>query len=965
MIAKPWPPFDLGSLSVRSAPEQISAIRDNYPRSIALKYGDRELSYEELNRKAHQFAAYLLQLGILRGSTVAICMERSFDWIVAALGIMRAGAAYVPLDSTWPESRLRFAVSDSGATVLVAREILLDRLRVKAHGVDPCRDTEVIDAAPLMVSRPIQPESLAYVIYTSGSTGVPKGVEITHANLSHLIQWHRDAFRVTRQDRASHLAGLGFDAAVWEIWPNLCAGSTVCLADDAVRSSPELLMQWMIRDRVTIGFVPTIHAAPMMAMEWPATTALRFLLTGGDVLRRAPVSDLPFEVVNNYGPTECTVVAASSLLKTGSHEVPPIGRPIAGASVYLLNEDGEQVLDGNVGEIYIGGRGVGRGYRNLPESTERSFLPDPFAGESGARMYRTGDRGVRRPDGEIEFHGRLDRQTKIRGQRVELDEIASILSHHPSIDFATTIANISLDGENELLAYVLPKKNVSVPTTDELQRHLRGSLPEYMIPVIFVRLHKLPLSPNGKLDLKNLPHPAKPNLLDSTSPGSFPAEVENKLLMMVRELLKNDAFRLEQNFFLAGGHSLLSMQLLMHLQQGFGVELTLNQLFEAPTVKRLALLVETSLRGKRLAVIWEELLGVKNIGLDDNFFDLGGHPVLVSVLQQRIALEFGRHIPIAELFQSPTILRQAELTQGIVQIKPMTPSGVLTLHPNGNRNSIFWVHYLSVNLAKVIGDDQPFNFVLLTAEDFESLGASPSLQRIATCLLRKILATQSKGPYTIGGFCAGGILAYEIASQLRTAGHEVSLLVLVDAPNLAHLRSHDSLTNRLSYPGYALKRVARLRLRRSLTYLREHLLKGVARTLKTKSERTEMRVAQEMVRSAVLSYEPKRYDGTVLLLLASERAPHLNILPGWQAVVPCSLHTQYVNGHRRDLLSTPNVHSVANAIFSHLTSTSDDKSLCCRVDLAETPALGQMVKAVAIPSFMRNGANGNRQQGLD
>ena len=286
------------------------------------------------------------------------------------------------------------------------------------------------------------------MIYTSGSTGVPKGVEITHANLSHLVRWHRDTFSVTRQDRASHLAGLGFDAAVWEIWPHLAAGATVCLADDAVRSSPELMQQWMIRERVTIGFVPTVHAAPMMAMEWPATTALRVLLTGGDVLHHAPPAQLPFDVVNNYGPTECTVVATSSVLKPGSHGAPPIGRPIAGTSVYLLDEYGEQVPDGSTGEIYIGGSGVGRGYRNLPESTERSFLPDPFAGASGARMYRTGDRGVRRPDGEIEFRGRLDRQTKIRGQRVELDEIGSILTHHPSIDFATAITNISEGGEN-------------------------------------------------------------------------------------------------------------------------------------------------------------------------------------------------------------------------------------------------------------------------------------------------------------------------------------------------------------------------------------------------------------------------------------------------------------------------------------------------------------------------------------
>jgi amino acid adenylation domain-containing protein len=583
---------------VRPVPEQISELRDGYPHSTALSDGDRRLSYEELDRRAGQFAGHLMQLGVVAGNTAAICMERSFDWIVAALGIMQAGAAYVPLDSAWPDERLRYAVNDSGATVLVARAALLDRLHAEAQGIDPCRDAAAIAAAstttPKVVPGLIQPESLAYVIYTSGSTGVPKGVEITHANLSHLVRWHLEAFRVTRRDRASHLAGLGFDAAVWEIWPHLAAGATVCLADDAVRSSPELMQQWMVRERVTIAFVPTVHAARLIAMEWPATTALRLLLTGGDVLHHAPGVQLPFDVVNNYGPTECTVVATSSVLKPGPPGAPPIGRPIAGASVYLLNEQGQQVPDGSSGEIYIGGDGVGRGYRNLPESTARSFLPDPFAGAPSARMYRTGDRGVRRPDGEIEFRGRSDRQTKIRGQRVELDEIGSVLAQHPCVDFAAAIANRSDRGENELVAYVLPK-DARVPTVHELQEHLRRSLPDYMIPSVFVRLHALPLSANGKLDLTMLEQLTDANLLERTAAKVSATPVEEKLLITVRELLKNDAVAVEDNFFLAGGHSLFGMQLVIRLRDAFGVDLTLRQLFEAPTVERLALLIETML----------------------------------------------------------------------------------------------------------------------------------------------------------------------------------------------------------------------------------------------------------------------------------------------------------------------------------------------------------------------------------
>lgn len=578
-----------------TVPEQISELAKSFPDSIALSDGERALSYAELDYKADRFAGYLMQLGVVKGDSVVVCMERSFEWIVAALGIMRAGAAYVPLDSSWPDSRLRFAVSDSGATAVVGRRELTDRLRIKTHVVDPFRDGAGIAAAGGVASNPIPPDSLAYIIYTSGSTGVPKGVEITHANLAHLVRWHQDAFGVTRQDRASHLAGLGFDAAVWEIWPHLSAGATVCLVDDAVRSSPQLIRQWMICERMTIGFVPTVHAASMIAMEWPATTALRFLLTGGDTLRHGPAVQLPFEVVNNYGPTECTVVATSTILKRDADGAPPIGRAIAGTTIYLLDEHGMKVPEGFAGEIYIGGGGVGRGYRNLPESTERSFLPDPFASTPGARIYRTGDRGVRRPDGEIEFRGRLDRQTKIRGQRVELDEIGNALVHHPGIDYAVAIALRSESGENQLVAHVLPKVDARVPTVPELQMHLLRKLPDYMIPAVFVRLRALPLSLNGKLDLTMLAHPMDGNLLDGITAKAPASLIEEKLLTMVQELLESDAVATEDNFFLAGGHSLLGMQLVMRLRDAFGVDLTLRQLFEAPTVERLALLVERNL----------------------------------------------------------------------------------------------------------------------------------------------------------------------------------------------------------------------------------------------------------------------------------------------------------------------------------------------------------------------------------
>jgi thioesterase domain-containing protein len=285
------------------------------------------------------------------------------------------------------------------------------------------------------------------------------------------------------------------------------------------------------------------------------------------------------------------------------------------------------------------------------------------------------------------------------------------------------------------------------------------------------------------------------------------------------------------------------------------------------------------LRRQRLALIWADLLGRKKVRLDDTFFHVGANP---------------------ELF-----------ADGPVQ------AGVHAPQSNGNCNRIFWVHYVSWGLAKVLRLEHPFLFVVLTAEDLASLGETPSLQSIAACLLRKILAAQPEGPYTLGGFCAGGVLAYEIAAQLQAAGHEVSLLVLLDAPNLAYIKSHDSLTKKLSYPGYALKRVARLGPRKSVAYFREHLFKRVEPT--PTSAGSEIALAQVMVRTAVGAYQPKKYEGKVLLLMASDRAPHLDLSPGWQSVVaPHNLHIQYLDGHRSDLLKAPNVRRVLDAIVSHL-----------------------------------------------
>jgi amino acid adenylation domain-containing protein len=906
---------------VLSVPEQISATAELFPHSVALSYGDQQLKYGELDQRADRFAAYIAQLGVGPGTTGAICMERSFDWIVAALGIMRAGAAYVPLDAAWPDSRLSFALGDSTASVLVADSALLDRLGTKICGVDPQRDAELIAAAPEFIRASVDLKSLAYVIYTSGSTGSPKGVEITHANLIHLEQWHRNAFNITAGDRASHLLGLGFDAAVMEIWPHLSAGATLCLAGEEVRSSPDLIQEWMVRERVTVGLVPTVLGELLITRVWPAKTALRLLVIGGDVLHHGPAPRLPFEVVNNYGPTECTVAATWSVLKPGAAGRPPIGRPIAGTGVYLLDESGEPVSDGQVGEIFVGGGGVGRGYRNLPDLTERSFLHDPFSPAAAARMYRTGDRGIRRPDGEIEFRGRLDRQTKIRGFRVELDEIASALSGYSGVDFATVVTRTSEAGENQLVAYVLPKAKPPVPTANELQQHLLRSLPDYMVPAVFVRLRALPLSSNGKIDFANLARFAGGQMSERVAAKPPASSVEEKLLAIVRQLLENDEVATEDNFFLAGGHSLLGTQLLVRLRSEFGVNLALRQLFDAPTPARLASVVEMILRQNWLAGVWAELLSRKGLALDDDLFEHGGNATVLAALQQRIVGEFGVHVTMPDLFDNPTIRRQADLIQRNATKPPVLPPGVFTLHPQGTRQNIFWLHTLLVPLAKEFGDDQPFIFVTFTATDMELLGESPSMKDLAACMLNKIRTVQPRGPYIIGGICIGSVLTYEVASQLRAAGEEVSLLLMLDAPTQLCLKSSRVFITRLKHPRFYLYRAARIGWPTALASLCRRAILNFRPSMRSRFHAIEGDVAHQMIVNAAFDYQPAKYEGKVLLLLAKERDPLFDFLSGWESLAS-NLHALYVQGRHRALITSNNVREVANLIQSELEEPS-------------------------------------------
>jgi acyl-coenzyme A synthetase/AMP-(fatty) acid ligase len=435
---------------------------------------------------------------------------------------------------------------------------------------------------------------LAYVIYTSGSTGTPKGVEITHANLLNLVCWYQKAFAVTPDDRASQVTSLGFDAAVAELWPQLAAGASVFFTPEEVRSSPELLRDWLVDQQITIAFIPTALAERLITLDWPIITTLRLLLTGADTLHHYPRPGLPFALINNYGPTEATVMATSGVVacEADRERRPPIGRPIDGAEIYIVDESLNPVPRREIGELCIGGAGVGRGYVNSPELTAKKFVPDPFVNTAGARLYRTGDRARWLPDGQIEYIGRLDNLIKIQGYRIEPNEIVGALNKHPAIQASAAVARQDGMENSRLVAYIVLNKAQSRPTVTELRELLRSRLPAYMMPAVFVVMPDLPVNSNGKLDREALPPPVTGNVLPDENYLAPRTVLEEKLSALVANLLGVAQVGVNDNLFLIGGHSLFGTQLIARIRDNFGVELSLRSVFESPTPALLAQEIE-------------------------------------------------------------------------------------------------------------------------------------------------------------------------------------------------------------------------------------------------------------------------------------------------------------------------------------------------------------------------------------
>ncbi len=582
--------------------EIIAGIAQSQPDAEAVVFESEKLSYGELNARANQLAHYLSKKGVGSETIVGISVERSLNMIVAMLGVLKAGGAYLPMDPEYPVDRLTLMLEDSGAPVLITQKSFEEKY-TESHAAKIFIDADwaYIDGESTEDTiNTAAPENLAYVIYTSGSTGKPKGTLLQHRGLCNFTTAHVKTLGMKKNDRMLQFASFSFDASVSEIFTALFAGAALHLAKrETLLASPKLI-QLLKTQKITAAIIPPALLSVLPADGLPD---LKIIISAGESCGRDIVAKWApgRSFYNGYGPTEATV--GPTIYKVdpldSDMQTVPIGRPLSNVNVYLLDKHLNPVPHGIPGEIYIGGVCLARGYHQRPDMTATKFIPHPFSSNAGERLYKTGDLGKYLPDGNIEFLGRVDFQVKVRGFRIELEEIESVLAEHNSIEDVVVLAKKDNAGENRLVAYVVPDHK-PMPEKSEFREFLKSRMPEYMVPTAFVTMNALPLTPNGKIDRKALPEPEE---------------------------------------FRAGS--------------------------EATYVKP-----RTEIEGM-VATIWQDVLGMEKVGINDNFFDLGGHSLTMVKVHSELCEKLNRDISIVEMFKYPTIRTLARFLNEEQDKKPV------------------------------------------------------------------------------------------------------------------------------------------------------------------------------------------------------------------------------------------------------------------------------------------------------
>ena len=691
------------------------------PDAVAVVSEVERLTYRELDERSNRLARYLRNMRVGADVPVGICVDRSMEMMVGILGILKAGGAYLPLDPAYPIERIRFMLEDTKAPVLLTSQRLAVRSQMSFTNV-VCLDTDWAEiAAESGMNLPVEETSdkLAYVNYTSGTTGTPKGVLIAHralVNASLAAVFHYD---LKESDRVLQFASPSFDVAAEEMFPTWVAGGVLVMKPNPMLSIAEFVA-FLDREMVSVVNIPAPYWHQWVAeLEYSAMAipqALRLVVVGSD--RVAPekvriwhkvVGD-DVRLINAYGCTEATIT--TTMFEAVPHRADqaltevPIGRPMSNTKVYILDAALNPVPIGIPGELHIGGAGVARGYLNNPALSADKFIHDPFGAEHG-RLYKTGDLARYLSDGNIELLGRMDTRVKVRGFRIEVEEIEAVLAQHSLVRESVVRAWQDEIKETRLVAYVVLTQP-EVSSADDLRAFLREKLPDYMVPSIITFLTSLPLTANGKIDRAALPIPETPTAA---------------------------------------------------LQAGFVAARTS---------------VETT-----LTRLWADVLVMKQVGVRDNFFDHGGHSLLAVKLIGQIEKAFGKKLPVAALFQAPTVEQFAQL---ISQNGPPTPwSSLVPLQPTGSKDPFFWIHGEASDglMARYLGSDQPVYGLRHQGEDGKRIRHT-TVETIASHYASEIRQVQPRGPYLLGGYCFGALVAFEIAHQFSQQGEDIRMLFLLD-----------------------------------------------------------------------------------------------------------------------------------------------------------------------------------------
>jgi amino acid adenylation domain-containing protein len=853
--------------------ELIEAQVERTPDAVAVRFGNRSLSYRDLNARANQVANYLRKRGVGRDVLVGVCMERSIEMIVSLLASLKAGGAYLPVDPEYPTERLGVILEEANPPVVLTQSHLLKL--IPPTGADYlCLDShweQVGSESTSNLGVEVEGKDVAYAIFTSGSTGKPKGVLNTHEGIINRLLWMQDAYPLQQGGRVLQKTPFSFDVSVWEFFWPLLAGATLVVAAPGRHRDPSYLVKLIQQERITtMHFVPSMLQTFLEANGVEECKSLTKVFCSGEALpyevQQRFFERLQAELHNLYGPTEAAVDVTYWACKRGcGNRIVPIGRPIANTQIVILDGSRQPVPIGVAGELHIGGVNLARGYLHQPELTAEKFVPNPFPELDTTRLYRTGDLARFLSDGNVEFLGRNDNQVKIRGYRIELGEIEAVLKEQPEIEQAVVIAREDKPGDQRLVAYLVAAAS-TVPTTLELRTRLKRQLPDYMAPAAYVFLDQIPISSNGKIDRKALPLSAETQTLQADTYIAPRSDLE-----------------------------------------------------------------------KVLVGIWAEVLGVQRVGLDDDFFDLGGHSLVGVRLLAKIKKTYQVNLELAVLFEARTVRQFADVIRKLKQ--PISAEYTLVpIQPNGYRIPFFCVHGVGGGvlnyraIAKALGPDQPFyafRSLLLTRKDIRET----TIEELASVYIKEMRSFFPQGPYLIGGGSFGGIVAFEMAQQLYAQGTEPALLVLFDtsAPgSLQRVGTTEKLRGfwqRLRDQGtpYLVRKVLRKgddwrerlvkRSRNVTSYC--YRLAGSDLPVRLRYHQVQEAHSRSMTR-----YKIQRYQGKVTLMRAVDRGylgmellgtredPRL----GWVALAGGGLEIHDVPGEHGNVLNEPHVGTVAEEL---------------------------------------------------